>query len=125
MTDRRPTNRNRPRPPVPAGIVGQFLLAGLSLFVDAEIWGLHGILGTALVLAIGVIAIAPYTRSDIRPLRHWSTVLGFLYIVQIAFIATAGSYGSGLLRALHVFNAGLLLVAAAVIVAKIERSHRG
>lgn len=109
---------------VPVGIVGQFLLAGLSLFVDAEIWGVHGMLGTALVFAIGVTAIAPFARSDIRPLRHWGAALGFLYILQIAFIATAENFSSGLLQALHVFNAGLLLVAASVIVAKIERSHR-
>lgn len=110
---------------VPAGIAGQFLLAGLGLFVDAEIWGLHGMLGMALVLAIGVTAIAPFARSAIRPLRHWGAVLGFLYILQIALIAMSESYGSGPPRALHVFNAGLLLVTAAVIVAKIERSHRG
>jgi hypothetical protein len=103
---------------VPSGITGQFLLAGLGLFVDAELWGLHGMLGSALVLAIGVTSVAPFIRSDIRPLRHWGAVLGI-------FIAAAEGPGSGLLRALHVFNAGLLLVAASVIVAKIEHSHRG
>lgn len=110
---------------VPSGITGQFLLAGLGLFVDAELWGLHGMLGSALVLAIGATSVAPFIRSDIRPLRHWGAVLGILYILQIGFIAAAEGSGSGLLRALHVFNAGLLLVAASVIVAKIEHSHRG
>lgn len=110
---------------VPSGIGGQFLLAGLGLFVDADMWGVHGMLGSALALAIGVTAVAPFARHDIRPLRHWGAVLGALYLLQIALIIAAEGSGSGLLRALHVFNAGLLLAAATVIVAKIEHSHRG
>jgi hypothetical protein len=46
-------------------------------------------------------------------------MLVFLYIVSIALVVTGEELGCGLLQALHVFNAGLLLVAALVIVATI------
>lgn len=109
---------------VPIGILGQFLLAGMSLFVDAANWSLHGALGSLLVLPIGVVAVAPLFRRQVRALRHWGGALGILYLLQIALIVSAESFGSGLLQALHVFNAGLLLVAALVVVAKVERDHR-
>lgn len=109
---------------VPIGILGQFLLAGTALFVDAANWGLHSALGALLALPIGVVAVAPLFRRQVRALRHWGGALGILYLAQIALIVSAESFGSGTLQALHVFNAGLLLVAALVVVAKIERSPR-
>jgi hypothetical protein len=110
---------------VPLAILGQFLFAGLSLFANPDLWALHGVLGSLLVIPVAIVAIAPRLRLDIHALRHWGGVLGALYILQIVLIALGQNLGSGLLQALHVFNAGLLLVTAIVIVAKIERSHSG
>ena len=110
---------------VPLGILGQFLLAGLSLFVDAGTWEMHGALGSSLLLPIAAVAVGPRIKREIRPLRHWGGALAALYVLQVAFIIAAENLGSGLSQALHVFNAGLLLISALVIVAKIEHSHRG
>jgi hypothetical protein len=109
---------------VPLGILGQFLLAGLSLFRDSSYWEFHAILGSLLAIPIAVVALTPRFKREVRPLRHWAGMLGALYVLQVALIITSEELDSNLLQAAHVFNAGLLLVAGAVIVAKIEHSHR-
>lgn len=43
---------------IPVGVLGQFLLAGMSLFVDARNWGLHGTLGMMLAIPFAIVAIA-------------------------------------------------------------------
>jgi hypothetical protein len=106
---------------VPPGILGQFMLAGLSLFVEARFQGMHESLGFLLAVPIGIVATAPFLRRDVKALRHWAGLLGILYLLQIVLAAS----GSGLAQAVHVLNAGLLLVAALVIIAKIVRSHSG
>ncbi|MGI6852182.1 DUF6220 domain-containing protein [Mesorhizobium sp. 1B3] len=106
---------------VPLGILGQFMLAGLSLSVDLRFQGMHDTLGFLLAVPIGVVATAPFLRNEVKALRHWTGLLGILYLLQIVLAAA----GSGLAQAVHVLNAGLLLVVAPVVVAKIARSHNG
>lgn len=104
---------------VPLGILCQFMLAGRSLFVDLRFQGMHQALGFLLAVPIGVVATAPFLRNDVKALHHWACLLGALYLLQIVLAAA----GSGLAQAAHVLNAGLLLVVALIIIAKIARSH--
>lgn len=108
---------------VPAGILAQYLLAGLALFYDGLFWGWHGGLGMLLLLPIGAMAVAAWVGSPMRPLRWWAGLLAVLYVLQIVLIVTGQNLGSGLLQALHPFNGGLMLVTSLVIVAKVERNR--
>ncbi|QCI67113.1 DUF6220 domain-containing protein [Phreatobacter stygius] len=110
---------------IPPIILAQFLLAGLALFQSATIWGLHGGLGFLLMIPIVTVWIATLTTASIRPLRWWALVQVILYALQIIWIVAGQATGSGILQALHPFNAGLLLTAALVLVAKVHRSHAG
>lgn len=108
---------------IPLIIVAQFLLAGLSMFQDAAIWEGHGVLGFVAFVPIAAVLIATLTRPSVRPLRWWAMVLALLYALQIIWIVAGQMSGSGMLMAMHPFNASLLLIAALVIVAKLKRSH--
>lgn len=110
---------------IPLLILAQFLLAGLSLFHDAAIWEWHGIVGSLLIIPIVVILAGALATARVRPLRWWAIAVAVLYVLQIVFIVAGQNIGSGVLQALHPFNAGLLLAASLVVVAKIERSHSG
>ena len=108
---------------VPAGILAQYLLAGLALFQDGAFWAGHGALGMLLSLPIAAMALASWFGSASRPLRWWAGLLAGLYVLQIMLIVTGQAIGSGLLQALHPFNGGLMLVCALVLMAKVERSR--
>ena len=110
---------------VPLGILAQFFLAGLSLFQNPIMWGAHATAGFLLLLPVAIVSLTPLALATIRPLRWWSGILGALYIMQIAWIVAGQSTGSGLLKAMHVLNGGLLLATALVIVAKLEKSRAG
>lgn len=110
---------------IPPGILAQFLLAGLSLFHDAAIWQWHMALGFLILIPTASVLAGALTSQSVRPLRWWAMALAALYGLQIVWIVAGQSTGSGILQGLHAFNAGLLLTAALVIVAKIERSHSG
>lgn len=90
------------------------------MFLDAAIWEWHGALGYVLLIPIATVLIASRKQASVRPLRWWATIVAALYGLQIVWIITGQSAGSGVLQALHPFNAGLLLTAALVLVAKIE-----
>lgn len=110
---------------VPLGILVQFFLVGLSMFQDAGVWEMHGTVGFLLLIPVAVVSAAPLLVASVRPLRWWGGILGALYAMQVAWIVAGQNTGSGMLQAMHVFNAGLLLLAALVIVAKLEKSHTG
>lgn len=103
------------------GLLGQFLLAGLALFTVFAGWGAHRALGMALLLPILTVLVTSFWTQAARPLRWWGLVLSVLYLVQV-MLAAVELEG---VKALHVFNAPLVLLAATVLLVKIERSHRG
>lgn len=108
---------------VPAGVLAQYLLAGLALFHDGLFWGWHGAVGLTLLLPIGAMAAAAWFGGRARPLRWWTGLQAVLYGVQILSIVAGQTLASGLLQALHPFNGGLMLVMSLVILAKAERSR--
>ena len=108
---------------VPASILAQYLLAGLSLFQDGMFWAWHGALGGLIAVPIAGMAVAAWLGTAVRRLRWWAGLLVLLYGLQIVLMVAGQSLGSGLLQALHPFNGGLMLVASLVIVAKAERSR--
>lgn len=103
------------------GLLGQFLLAGLALFTVFAGWGAHRALGVALLLPILAVLVTSFWTQAARPLRWWGLVLAGFYLVQVTLAAVALEG----LKALHVFNAPLVLLAAMALLVKIERHHRG
>ncbi len=104
---------------VPGAILTQFLLAGLSLFHDTQLWPVHAILGSALALPIGVVALNALISSDALHLRIWALAQVGIYVSQVVLIVVGQNTGSGLLQALHAFNGGLLLLVSFVVAQKI------
>lgn len=100
----------------------QFLLGGLMLFHDPALRIGHVALGFLVMVPVAILAAAPWLRRSVRPLRWWTGLVALLTVVQV--ILGAGG-GGGWPKAAHVFNAALILMAALVVAAKIERSHRG
>lgn len=105
-----------------AAIPLQFLLAGLMLFHDPAMRIGHVALGFLLLVPVAYLTVAPWLRRSVRPLRWWTGLVAGLTVVQV--VLGAGG-GRGWPMAAHVFNAALVLIAALVVAAKIERSHRG
>lgn len=100
---------------LPAFLGAQFLLAGQALFGGMS-WDLHGLVGAivglpALVLAGGAVAL-----SRLRGFGWWAGLTLILYVAQV-WLAMADAGG----LALHPFNGALLLTAALVLLAKVER----
>lgn len=108
---------------VPAGILAQYLLAGLALFQNGVFWAWHGGLGMLLSVPIFAMAVAAWLLVQTRPLRWWAGLLAVLYVAQIVLIVSGQNLEFSLSQALHPFNGGLMLVAALIIVAKAERSR--
>ena len=105
-----------------AAIPLQFLLAGLMLFHDPALRIGHVALGILLLIPVTILAAAPWLRRSVRPLRWWTGLVALLTVVQV--VLGAGG-GGGWPKAAHVLNAALILMAALVVAAKIERSHKG
>ncbi|WEX07861.1 DUF6220 domain-containing protein [Chelativorans sp. AA-79] len=110
---------------VPVLLFAQFFTAGLSLFQDAAFWEWHAVLGALAAVPILALFISTLIVRSVRPLRWWVGCLVLLYLLQIVYIVAGQNSGSGVLQAMHPFNGSLLLAAALVIVAKVERSHKG
>ncbi|MCJ8052157.1 DUF6220 domain-containing protein [Shinella curvata] len=108
---------------VPAGILVQYLLAGLGLFYDGLFLDWHGGLGMLLFLPITALVLASWFGGQMHPLRWWAGLLAMLHAVQVALITVGQSSGSGILQALHPFNGGLMLAASLVLLAKVERNR--
>ncbi|WP_394199168.1 DUF6220 domain-containing protein [Litoreibacter albidus] len=100
---------------LPVALAGQFFLAGQSLFAGLP-WSLHGMLGGLAAVPILIMATMACAIGYLRGFAWWAFGGLALYGVQIA-LAT----GSATMLALHPFNASLLLTAALVLLAKIER----
>jgi hypothetical protein len=103
---------------IPVAVLGQFLLAGLSLFHDAQLWAGHGILGSVLAILIGIVAVVAFVDGDASHLRPHATVLVTIYVIQVVLIIVGQNTGSDILQALHVFNASLVLLTSFVFAQK-------
>ena len=102
---------------LPVGILSQFLSAGLGLFQNPAMLGLHGGVGSSLsALALALLAGSLAIRR-LRGLVWWAAAVTILYTVQIGLAAG----GNPLPLAFHPVNGALLLVASLVLVTKIER----
>jgi len=104
---------------IPGAILTQFLLAGLSLFHDTQLWAVHAILGSALALPIGGVALKAIVSSRAPHLRAWALVQVGVYVGQVVLIIVGQNTGTGVLQALHAFNGGLLLLVSFVIAQKV------
>lgn len=104
---------------IPGAILTQFLLAGLSLFHDTQLWAVHAILGSALALPIGGVALKAIVSSYAPHLRVWALVQVGIYVSQIVLIIVGQNTGTGVLQALHVFNGSLLLLVSFLVAQKV------
>lgn len=102
---------------LPVALFVQFVTAGLGLFFDAQLIGLHMALGFTLALPpLGLLAGALLVPR-LRGFAWWASVLFLLYLVQVALAAG----GNPLPMSLHPANGALLLAASLVLLFKVER----
>ena len=102
---------------MPLGLFAQFASAGLGLFLNPNLIGLHASMGFTLSLpAAGLLAGALVVRR-LRGFGWWAGLVFALYIAQVSLAAT----GAPLPLSLHPANAALLLTASLVLLAKVER----
>ncbi len=102
---------------MPLGLFAQFASAGLGLFLNPDLIGLHASMGFTLSLpAAGLLAGALVVRR-LRGFGWWAGIVLALYIAQVSLAAT----GAPLPLSLHPANAALLLTASLVLLAKVER----
>src|SRR5690606_21220647 len=106
---------------VPLGIFGQFLTAGLGVFLDPELLGLHGGIGAALSVPIAGLVGASVTIRHLRGFGWWAGAVLALYAMQIGLAAG----GAPVPLSLHPANGALLLTASLVLLAKVERRVAG
>lgn len=104
-------------------ILSQYTLAGLALFVSASFWSAH--IGVGFFVALPLAALLALTRRQApqaelaRPVR-WLTAT---YVVQVLLAAAADGPGASVLRALHVGNSALVLLAVCRLVAHALKSR--
>ncbi len=101
---------------VPAGVLGQFLLAGQALFGGSD-FSTHAMLGSLLALPVLVLLLGALSVGRLRGFGWWAGLLAVLTLVQFVL---AGGDGAPLL-AYHPVNGALVLVASLVLLANIER----
>jgi hypothetical protein len=102
---------------LPGGIMSQFLSAGVALFHDSGLWGLHAALGGALSLPVIALLAGTLVVPRLRGFSWWAGLTCLLYFAQVALAAAA----LPLPLSLHAFNGALLLTASLVLLAKVER----
>lgn len=108
---------------LPPLILTQFFLAGLAIFHDGAVWGLHGMLGSLIGLPVLILAGLPWFSHDLRPLRWWSLALLLTYTLQ-PLLASLATGSLTILAALHPPNALLMTAAVLVILLKLQRTRR-
>ena len=102
---------------LPVGLLVQFLSAGIALFSNAEMWGLHAAAGGALFLPVAALLLGSLLVQRLSGFRWWSGLISILYLTQL--VLAAGSEPFQL--SLHPFNGALLLTASLILLAKVER----
>jgi|GEM_PF-1629250 len=99
---------------LPFALFGQFLTAGLALFRDQDLWGLHEVLGLTLTAVVGVLASGSLLVARLRGFRWWAGLTGTLFLMQVALSEPQA-------LAFHPVNGALLLAASLTLLAKVER----
>lgn len=102
---------------LPIALLGQFLTAGLALFRDQDLWGLHEVLGLSLIAVVGVLASGSLLVARLRGFGWWAGLTGALFLMQVAL--SAGAEPQAL--AYHPMNGALLLAVSLILLAKVER----
>jgi hypothetical protein len=106
---------------VVAGILLQFLFAGLAMFQDASMWPCHVGLGVGLAVLILGMTIAAFVSKELAAACTWLVTLAVAYFVQICFIWITKSSGLSLPQALHPFTGSLILVIALILAMKLSQ----
>ena len=102
---------------LPAGLLAQFLTAGLALFGETGDWAVHAGLGSAIAVLILCLAGGALAIPRLRGFGWWAWLAALLYLVQVALAAGDASR----FLAFHPANGALLLTVSLVLLAKIER----
>ncbi|MEO3998546.1 DUF6220 domain-containing protein [Mesorhizobium sp. CAU 1732] len=102
---------------LPIGIFAQFLSAGLGLFLNPDMLGLHGGVGTALSLPVLALLAGALLIRRLRGFGWWAGAVVLLYGVQVGLAAGAAPVP----LSLHPANGALLLATSLVLLAKVER----
>jgi hypothetical protein len=102
------------------GIAGQFVLAGMSIFGVADVWGLHGLSGGLIALPVLAMLGLALIIPAFRRFRRDASVLTGVYLVQVT-LAVLGSE-LPLVGALHPLN-GLIMADVAMGIAKAQFSR--
>lgn len=102
---------------LPVGILAQFLSAGIALFGDVGLWGVHAAVGAALLLPTLALAGGTLFVSRLRGFGWWAGLAFLLHLVQV--MLAAGPTPS--LLSFHPFNGALFLTASLILLAKVER----
>lgn len=102
---------------VPLGLLTQFLSAGVALFHDQTLWGLHGATGGALSVPVLALLAASVFIPRLRGFGWWAGLTCLFYLTQIWLAAGARPLG----LSLHPMNGALLLTASLILLAKVER----
>lgn len=107
---------------VPVLLLAQFLLAGLALYGDTGLWGVHGAVGGTAAIPILVVLAGALRGGRNRHLRWWAGLQALLYVSQIGWVVADEASGLGWAMAMHPLNGALLLTAALTILAKVLRA---
>lgn len=104
-------------------IFSQFTLAGLALFVSASLWSAHIAVGFFVAIPLTALLVLTRRRTTHAQLARSVRLLGATYALQVLLAAAADGPGLVVLRALHVGNAALLLVAAWLLAQRAWNLH--
>lgn len=104
------------------GILAQFTLAGLALFVSESWWSAHIAVGASVALPLAALLISARRSSLFGQLARPVWWLAALYSVQVLLAAVEVS-DTPVLRALHVGNAALVMAAALNLAQRVFASH--
>lgn len=106
---------------LPAGILVQFLSAGLGMFSDSNFLAQHKMIGLGLSAAPLILLIASLAIRHLRPFAGWASLTVLLYIIQIMLAAEAVP----LLLAFHPINGSLLLIVSLIFLKKLSDASSG
>lgn len=103
-------------------IVGQFTLAGLSMFVDGSTWDFHRNFGFSMQFVVAALFL---TTLFVRRYRRYAvlvTIITVLFVMQVLSAIYGSSFNAPYLMAFHLANAGLLMLASSHFLSRLYLS---